>query len=523
MDPTSITLLAALAGGLTATALRLPPLLGFLAAGFVLHGLGVPEVPVVSLAADLGVTLLLFSVGLKVNVRTLVRREVLGVGALHMVLTTALVALVLVALGLTGWAIVGGTDWRTAILVGFSLSFASTVFVVKVLEEQSGSRSLAGRTAIGILVLQDLAAVVFLTASHGSLPGPEALLVLLLLPGSLVLRRVLDRLGHAELRPLFGVVLALVPGYALFDAVGLKGDLGALAIGMLLASHPGSEALSKSLLSVKDLFLVGFFLSIGFTGIPDLPHLLIALGLVALIPLRGLALAWLLWWAGLRRRTSVVTATAMANYSEFALIVAVAAPASLLGPEWVGVLATAIAVSFVLGTVTRHPEWVVRVTSRLMPDRPSERLHPDDRPVDVGHHQAVVLGMGRVGRSAYERLAGEHGLSVVGVENSVERAEKLRADGLDVVEGDATDPEFWDRVRTGDVAVVLLAMPFHGNNIEALSHLRGSGYEGTVAVVAQQDSDLEHARRAGAATGLQLYDGAGAELADRAVRALPGA
>ncbi|TIC85729.1 potassium transporter Kef [Nocardioides sp. GY 10127] len=513
-------MLAALAGGLLAAGLRLPPLLGFLAAGFALHGAGVARVEAVQVVAELGVTLLLFSVGLKVDVRTLARREVLGVGAAHLVVSTALTAAVVGALGATSWAIVGDTGWRTALLVGFVLSFASTVFVVKLLEEQSASRSLSGRTALGILVLQDLAAVVFLTASHGSLPGPEAFLVLLLLPGAWLLRRLLDLVGGSELRPLVGVVLALVPGYALFEAVGLKGDLGALAVGMLLAGHPSSEALAKSMLPVKDLFLVGFFLSIGFTGMPDLPHVLVALALVAVVPARALALALLLWRAGLRRRTSVRTAVSMANFSEFALIVAVGAPASVLPPDWVAVIATAIALTFVLGSLAGRAEWLVPATRRLLPDRPAARVHPEDRPVDVGHHEAVVLGMGRVGKASYERLAHEHGLSVVGVENSVERAERLRAEGLDVVEADATDPEFWERVRTGNVGLVLLAMPFHGNNIEALGHLRGSGYSGTVAVVAQHDSDLEHARTAGAATGLQLYDGAGAELADRAVLAM---
>ena len=88
-----------------------------------------------------------------------------------------------------------------------------------------------------------------------------------------------------------------------------------------------------------------------------------------------------------------------------------------------------------------------------------------------------------------------------------------------MVEGDATDPEFYERLRTGDVRMVLLAMPFHGNNLDALQLLRSSGFGGTVAIVTQYDADLRQARALGASTGFQLYDGAGTELADRAAQA----
>ena len=90
------------------------------------------------------------------------------------------------------------------------------------------------------------------------------------------------------------------------------------------------------------------------------------------------------------------------------------------------------------------------------------------------------------------------------------------AEGLDVVEGDATDPELWQARPLCHVPIVLLAMPFHGNNIDTLRQLRAGGFAGTVAVVAQYKDDLRQAERAGAAVGFQLYDGAGAELADRA-------
>jgi hypothetical protein len=251
-------------------------------------------------------------------------------------------------------------------------------------------------------------------------------------------------------------------------------------------------------------------------GLPTTEHLLISAALLLLLPLKAFGFAVLLWAHGLRRRTSVRTATALSNFSEFGLIVAVAAGASL-GEEWTVVLATAVAASFVLSAlVGRTPDAFVDLARRLLPDRPAERMHADDRPIDVGDAEAVVLGMGRVGSSAYQRLASDYGLRVIGVESLPARQSALEASGFNVVQGDATDPEFWARLHPNRVKLAVLAMPFHTSNLDALRKLQDSEFDGTVAVVAQYDEDLQQARALGAHTGFQLYDGVGAELADLA-------
>lgn len=523
MDDTSAILLAALVGGLLASVIRLPPLVGFLAAGFVLHAAGVQPVPGMATVAELGVTVLLFGIGLKIDVRTLVRREVWLTASVHMAATTLVAAGALALLALMGVALArdgGVTSW---FVVGFALAFSSTVVAVKVLEDRGASRSLGGRTAIGILVLQDLAAVVFMAVAEGRTPSPWAVLLLLLLPGSLLLRRTLSAIGHGELMALFGVVLALVPGYALFDALGIKGDIGALVVGMLLAGHPRAGELSKSLFELKDLLLVAFFVSIGLADAPSPVELGVALALVLLLPLKAVGFAVLLWACRLRRRTSVLTGLSLANFSEFGLIVVVAAPAGLLSDDWVTVIATAVAVSFVLSALPgRHPEYLVRWLRAVLPNRPFEETHPENRPLDVSGADAVVLGMGRVGAAAYRRLEGEYGLRVIGVETSRDRYDQLRAEGLTLVQGDATDPDLWVERDFSGLTMVVLAMPFHGNNLDALAQLRSAGFDGTVAVVAQYDDHLHEALDSGAETGIQLYDGAGAELADRAYTAAHG-
>jgi len=515
---TEIILVAALVGGALAAAVRLPPLVGFLVAGFVLAVGGVESTTAVETVAGLGVTVLLFAVGLKIRLGLLGRREVLATSVVHLAGSTALGFLVIGVLALLGVGAAAALDARGLLLVAFALSFSSTVLVVKLLEERNASRSLGGRTAVGVLVIQDLAAVAFLAVAEGTAPSPWAVLVLLLLPCGPLLRAALGRLGHDELLPLFGIVLALVPGYWLFESVGLKGDLGALAVGMLLATAPRADELAKSIFTVKELLLVGFFVSVGLTDAPDAGEFLLACALLALLPLKAVGFAVLFWGARFRRRTSVLTALTLTNFSEFGLIVVVAAPAGLLGPEWTSILGTAVALSFVLTSLMAgREERLVATTRQRLPQRPVDELHEEDRPLDVTGVEAVVLGMGRVGRAAYERLHGHYGLRTLGIEADQERCERLRAAGFAVAEADATDPETWSATTLHDATLIVLAMPFHGSNLAALAHVRTSGFDGAVAVVVQYDEQLVQAAQAGADTGLQIYDGAGAELADRAI------
>jgi predicted Kef-type K+ transport protein len=278
------------------------------------------------------------------------------------------------------------------VLIGFALSFSSSVFAVKILEERGESRSLYGRVAIGVLIMQDIFAVIFLTASTAELPSPFALLLVFLIPLAPFLQRLLARIGHGEMQVLFGVVLALVVGYALFEALGIKGDLGALIIGMLLAPHPAAEALSKSLFNIKEIFLVGFFLSIGLTALPTVESVVMALILVVLIPVKSVLYEAIFARFRLRRRTATLATLSLSNFSEFGLIVAVvAASQAWLSDDWLVVLSLSVAISFVVAAVlnTRN-ESVYRRVERRLPAQHEEKLHPDDRPIELGDARAVV-------------------------------------------------------------------------------------------------------------------------------------
>ncbi|WP_232527810.1 cation:proton antiporter [Microbacterium suaedae] len=519
----AIYLAVAFALGFGAVLLRLPPLVGFLAAGFALGASGIDDLPLVEEAASLGVTLLLFGIGLKLDVRTLIRKEIWLTNGTHMLVSTALGIGLFAFLATLGVGLLDGTDLGTWALLGFGLSFSSTVFVVKVLDDRSDVTATYGRIAIGVLVMQDIAAVAFLTIAKGEMPSPWALALVGLIPAAWVFRRVWDLIDSPDLEVLYGIVLALVPGYALFEAVGLKGDLGALIIGVLLASHHGASGLSHRLLSVKELLLIAFFLDIGLGGVPTMEHVGMAGLVLLLLPLQTLMYVGLLWAMGMRHRTSWLTSLVMANYSEFGLIVAVTGSAlGLITDDWVTVLALAVAISFVLSSLLNARG--VRIAEALasrMPTQNPARMHPEDRPIDIGHATALVLGMGRVGRAAFVRLRDEHGIATIGVEHDAMRVKSLREADLDVVQADATDSDFWNRVTSShQIKIAILAMPFHTSNLDALEMLRESGFSGTVAAVVRSDHDREELIAHGADAVFHLYGSAGTALADQTMESL---
>lgn len=228
--------------GYIASLIRLPPLIGFLSAGFVLNAFGHEEVPIIDTIGGLGVTLLLFGIGLKLDLRSLLGREVWLTSSVHMLASVVAGAAFLWAVSLTGLALLTNVSLGKLALLGLALAFSSTVFVVKMLEERGEADAFYGRIAIGILIMQDIVAVAFLTATSGHLPSIWAISVILLWPASKVIRKLWTRIGHGEMQALFGIVMALVPGYLFFSIVGLKGDLGALIMGILLASHKNSSA-----------------------------------------------------------------------------------------------------------------------------------------------------------------------------------------------------------------------------------------------------------------------------------------
>ena len=505
--------------GFLASRVGLPPLVGFLVTGFVLSYFGVAGGDVLNKLADLGITILLFTVGLKLDLRALIRPQVWAVTLVHSTTVTVLAGLLVFWLAVLGLPVFAGLDLATALLVGFALSFSSTVFAVSSLQNSGEMKSLHGSIAIGILIMQDLAAVAFLAASTGKLPtmwAPALLLLPLLRP---VLIQVLLRVGHGELMILYGLVLAL-GGAELFEMAGIKGDLGALALGVLVAGHPRSGELAKSMFGFKDLFLVGFFLSIGLVGDLTWPALLVGLALVPLIAGKSLLFLLLMTGFRLRARTSLLAALNLNNFSEFGLIVtAIGVSNGWLGPEWLVVMAVALSVSFIIAAplVTVDDWFYGRYREFWTRFQRKPRL-PEDDYLDTQDATIAVFGMGRVGTGAYDSMHEKFGDTVIGVDFSNVTVRQHREAGRNVLQGDPSDADFWEKVDSDhQIELVMLALPNLMANLDALAELRRVDFQGRVTATARypgEDSELlEH----GATAVFNIYQQAGASFADHTI------
>lgn len=501
--------------GLLARFIGLPPLVGFLAAGFLLNAQGFTGGDMLQKLSDLGITLLLFVVGLKLNLPTLARPQVWAVTCLHTSIVVLFFGSAIYLLALADTPFLAGMDLFQALLVGFALSFSSTVFVAKVLEEKSEMTSLHGRIAIGVLIVQDIAAVVFLAVTTGKWPSLWALSVLLLFPLRRLLTLLLERVGHGELLVLYGFMLAL-GGAEAFELVGLKGDLGALVLGVLIADHPKAEEMAKTMLGFKDLFLLGFFLSIGLSGVPTWETLAVGAILTHLIFLKSALFFTLFTAFKLRARTSLLATLSLTNYSEFGLIVAaISVSKGWIAAEWLIVLAIALSLSFAisaaLDTISHNLYTRRRETWKRL--QRSERL-PDDRLFDVEGAKIAVIGMGGVGTGTYDMMHKLHGDTVVGFDIDPVRVEEQQETGRNVLHGDPSDADFWDRIQaTHSIEVVMLALPKYRISLAVLDQLKATSFSGTIAATARFQDEVDALKEAGATTVFNAYTEAGAGFA----------
>ncbi len=512
--------LAAFAFGFAAARIGLPPLVGYLAAGFALHALGYEVTSGIELLAEIGVLLLLFGVGLKLKLKTLARAQVWTTASIHIALSTAVIGTLLLLLGLLRLPVVGDLDIGQAALVGFAFSFSSTVYAVKALEDRNEASSMAGRLAIGILIVQDLFAVGFLVISAGELPSIWAIpVVVAVLAARPVYGWLLDRSGHGELLILFGFFTAVGIGAGSFELVGLKPDLGALVIGLSLAQHPRAAELADRLLGFKDLLLIGFFLSIGLGGAPDGKALVVALVALVLLPLKAAGFLALIPRFRLRSRTAWHTSITLATYSEFGLIVLVAGiDEGLLDQQWAAVVAVAVASSFALAAPANTARYQVYRRWASWLDR-FERppIQPEDALIDPGDARVLVFGLGRVGGGAYDELVKREGEVVLGVDRAEDVVAANAALGRRVVRADALDTEFWERVRLHPgIDLVVMAMNDHRANLEAVRRVKDFLPEVRIAAVAQYPDQVIELEESGVDIARNLLSEAGQALADDA-------
>lgn len=532
MASIAVVLIIAFVAGFIFRSIGYPPLLGYLITGFVSAGMGIGSADQLTAIADLGVTMLLFTIGLKLRFDVLMKRYIVGPALMHMAIVVPLTAAVIMLVGLI-YAPLSfdnpGAPWTLA----FALSFSSTVFAIKIFDERGEGQSLHAAIAIGVLVIQDVLAVVYLVLASGKMPSPWtlAIVVFVLLHRWWVpaLNKFLANLGHGELQLLFGFTVAL-SAYALFDAVHLKGGLGALVAGALLAFASPSHAseLHNRLVNMKNLLLVGFFLQIGYAGLPSAQMLVVAFALVVVLSLRPIIYFSLFTLLRLRARTATLAASALTTYSEFGLIVAaIAATEGWISNEWLVTVALTIALSFFVATPINKQvhRWYQSLSEKLMSYEKS-RL-PEEQIGKIDNARVVLLGMGRIGRGAYHHLTATYGNTVVGVEENYERTLHLNQQGIRCVHGDALDRDFWEQAGVTDCELLLVSLSSHREHLAVIKLAKELNFTGSIAVTSRYNDELDELEAMGC-IAFNVYADVGRGFADAVVQrnkadmALPG-
>ncbi len=298
----------------------------------------------------------------------------------------------------------------------------------------------------------------------------------------------MGRSGHGELVTLCGLFLALFVGAKSFESVGLKADLGALVVGVLVGYHPKAKEISKSIAGITDLLLVGFFLQIGLEGALTAKGALWALLFLLLLPLKSVAFLGLLTRFRLRARTSWMASFTLSTYSEFGLIVmAVAVGQGWMSPDWLVAMAIALSLSILVAApLSRRAEELYDPISAPLRRLETRGRHPDDLPVQIAGNRIAIFGMGRVGLAAYRALEARFPGRIVAFDRDPVSVAIHREHERNVRLADATDSDFWEKVSVrDDLDLVVLAMPKHSANVHAAETLKRHSFEGVVAATGQ--------------------------------------
>lgn len=501
----------------------MPPLAGYLLAGFALHAYGFEANNNLQILADLGVTLMLFTIGLKLNIRSLVKPEIFATATIHSLFWCILLLGKWLLLGVLGFGLFNllDTDWHTALLIALALSFSSTVGVIKLLEDQDELKTRHGKVAIGILVIQDLIAVLFMTLASGKMPSIWVFSLFLLIPLRPLLNKLLNKSGHGELLPLTGIFLAL-GGAELLSLVNLKADLGALLMGMLIAGTPKASELYKSLISLKDLFLIGFFLSIGLTALPTL-ELLIAAAIISSLLIVKFALFFLLFlFFKMRARNAFLCSITLSNFSEFGLIVAnMAVMREWLSQEWLVVIALSVTFSLIAGSIAsryshrlyaRYKNMINRLQWREDVSQPTVKQPQSTR--------ILIIGLGRVGTATYDKLALSNPDNILGIDADEDQVKRHQQAGRKVIFGDGEDVDFWPQLTLNNIELIMLSTPGIFESEAMIELIKQNNYTGRIACITRFEDERQQLLNKGADVVFNYFSEVGAGFAEEGKKLL---
>jgi len=502
--------------GFVGLLLRQPLIVSFIAVGIIAgpSALNIAQSDEqINLLAELGIAVLLFLVGLKLDfnlVRTL-GPVALVTGLGQVLFTTVFGFLIALALGLSA---------LTAIYVAIALTFSSTIIIVKLLSDKREIDALHGRIALGFLIVQDIVVVVAMIAlsaigvGGAAAEGDDAMIKVLRVLGygvamlafilvfiRYVANPLVERLSHApELLVSFAIgwaaLLAAVGHY-----LGFGKELGGLLAGVSLASTPFREAIAARLASLRDFLLLFFFIALGASldlsvlGASIGPAIVLSLFVLIGNPVIVLAIMGTM---GYRKRTGFLAGLTVAQISEFSLIfMAMGVAIGHVAEEALGLVTlvglVTIAASTYMITYSHQLYGVFEPLLWVFERRRSEA--EDAGTTEAARAPDVILfGLGRYGLGIASALR-DSGKRILGVDFSPEAVRYARAQGFDVLFGDATDPEFLGHLPLAQAEWLVMAVPEHETGLThddprqaLLKSVRSLGFDGKIAVAAHRDA-----------------------------------
>lgn len=533
-------LIAAIVGGLVlafvfgaiANRFRLSPLVGYLLAGVVVGPFTpgfVADQGLTLELAEIGVILLMFGVGLHFSLRDLLAVKAIAIpGALAQIAVATLLGMAL------GWSL--GWPIGTGLVFGLALSVASTVVLLRALQDRRIVETERGRIAVGWLIVEDLAMVltlVLLPALAGLLQaagsaGGEldlyeiskavaltigkivAFVALMLIVGRRVIPWVLHAIAHTGSRELFRLaVLAIALGVAYGAALlfGVSFALGAFFAGMILSESPLSQRAAEETLPLRDAFAVLFFVSVGMLFDPRIllaDPLPILATLAIIIIGKSLASFLIVRAFGHPLSTALTISASLAQIGEFSFILATLGVTLHLLPERARdlILAGAILSIMLNPLVFAAVEHLKPLLERLWPREAANEPGPgaeDTPPIERtslrGH--AVVIGFGRVGGLVGKRLQ-QAGIPVLVIEDTVGVAGKLRQQGYEVLEGNAARAGVLDAANLPAARWLFVAIPNAFEAGQAVEQARAANPSLEIIARAHSDAEIDYLRQHGA-------------------------
>ena len=508
-----LIVVAGLLGGIVARILRLPLLVGYVLAGIAVgpHTAGptVVQIHDIETLAEIGVALLLFSLGLEVSFRDLrvVRNVTLFGGPLQVILTIAAAALAGVQLL--------GMPFSEALWFGSMISVSSTMVVLKVMAASGVTNTLASRVMIGLLLIQDLAVVPMLIvlpqlgSSGGgllsrisvALAAGGAVLVIVYFAGTRFLPPVLRWILSWGSRELFLVsVVAIGVGVgAGMHAAGLSFAIGAFVAGLMLSESEFSHQALSDVVPLRDIFGLLFFVSVGMLFEPRYLFAnigLIAISVVCVVIGKALIFGWIARAFGYRHMAPWIIGLGLSQVGEFSFVLARTGLSSGLVSKPVYDLALTLTVlSMAIAPVVSSLALPLgRVWRKWRNPKPLARefMIPDRQ--FSGH--AIIAGCGRTGRAVALALR-ESGIPFLVVESNYSLYGDAISDGLDGLWGDITRDEILHAAGAERSRLLLLTMPDPGTLALAVAGARRANPDLFVIARSNQALHIEELRELG--------------------------